>query len=70
MMATKNRKKPPTTVHLQLSPDVMERVDALAEAQSRTRINMVQFLIKQALTMQQAMTPSRHAGTKEETARA
>ncbi len=51
MNATKTKKKTPTTVHLQLAPEVLERVDKLAESQSRTRINMVQVLIKQALDL-------------------
>jgi len=55
MMASKKEpgaKKKPVTVHIAFPPDVIELVDQRAEVESRTRVNMIQVLVKQALEEQ------------------
>jgi hypothetical protein len=49
------KKKPDyqTVVHVAFAPEVLDQIDAQAEIESRTRVNMVQVLVKQALGMKQ-----------------
>jgi hypothetical protein len=50
MMASKEKKKLlETVVHVRFAADLLHQIDSRADVESRTRANMIQVLVKQAL---------------------
>lgn len=48
-MATKKDKISNLTVHLPVSRELAKRLDALAESEKRTRVNLILVLVERAL---------------------
>ena len=53
-MMTPKKTDGPITVHITFAPELLKKIDKHAESEDRTRVNMIQVLVKRGLETTEA----------------